>query len=310
MRTRPRWNWLPLVYVAIAAGALLGARGVAAEDEEPLPDWIPSIGVGPGIHSRQAEGTVEGLMKTETSPNSNPSFVCFEGGFCEFFDNDERDIDGSAVGVSAQLLGPSVASWPLRPRPFIQAAWVRPFSSRVLAEDGFQPQDFTSNFGEPDVQLELNADPQMMWYVGGGGALQLPFERPIFIKLGMHYAEERLDILGRVQRGTDVSNSHPPATIMLPEGRHKDKLTVRSLGPDIGLEVEVYRFGPIAAQLSADVLLNFPINSVKNTFDVDEPLTQAEIDQGLHVDPAVFTYDAENVQYYGTIYIRFAWLGR
>lgn len=315
MRMRPRWNRLPLAVVAIAAGALLGARGVAAQ-EEPLPDWIPSIGLGPGIYSRAAEGTVDGFLKTGAVQLPDLKFQCTpqaapNPGFCIFYDNDERDIDGAALGFSAQLMGPSAVSWPLRPRPFVQGAWVRTYYSRVLAESGFQPSDFDANGQEPDLQLEENADPQYLWYTGGGVALQLPFERPTFIKLGAHYMEERLDITGRILRADQVDN----VPVNMPEARHKDELTVRSVGPDIGFEIEVFRFGPIAAQLTGDVLFSFPLNSVKNTFFVDQQLTAeetAQIEAGTQPqpDPAEFDYDAENVHYYGTIYIRFAWLGR
>jgi hypothetical protein len=305
MHARPRWNGSLLAGVLLA-GALLDARAAFAQ-EETLPAWIPSVGIGPGIHSRAAEGTVDGLMKT-SAVGPNTQIPCDLQGFCLFYDQDERNIDGTAVGVSAQLLGPSAPTWPLRPRPFVQAALIRPFASRVLAESGYQPSDFDANGQEPDLQLELNADPQLLWYTGGGAALQLPFERPVFIKLGAHYMEERLDMLGRIQRNVD--NTTP-----LPEGRKKEELTVRSIGPDIGLEVEVFRFGPFAAQLSADVLLSFPLNSLADTFQADQPLTPAEIQQielGLlqPPEPADFTYDAENVHIFGTVWIRFAWLGR
>lgn len=280
--------------------AVLGVRGAAAQ-EESLPDWIPSVGFGPGIYSRASEGTVDGLMKTDAVGPVGPTIPCDPQGFCLFYDQDERDIDGPAAGVSAQVMGPSLASWPLRPRPFVQGAWVRTFYSRVLAERGFQPDDFDANLIEPDVQLELNADPQYLWYVGGGAALQLPFERPTFIKLGAHYMEERLDMLGRIQRF--VGNTTP-----LPEGRKKQELDVRSAGPDLGVEVEVFRFGPIASTISADVLLSFPLTSLNESFDVVEPLTPAEA--GLEVDPAVFSYDADNVHILGALYIRFAWVGR
>jgi hypothetical protein len=213
---------------------------------------------------------------------------------------------------SAQLLGPSLASLPLRPRPFVHGGIGWTFDSRTIVETGYNPSSFDNIGTQPRIQTRMRSNPEYLWYVGGGVALQLPVEfTPVFLKIGGHYSQNRVDAVASVTRGfIDPEGNSVPVTNEI-----TDEMNTPGAGPSVGIEAEIWRFGPVALQFVADVLFSFPLSDTEATIAVDEPLGPGEVyckdapNVFGCVSPAVFHYDADNIQYYGVASLRFGWVG-
>jgi hypothetical protein len=296
-------------------------------DERVVPNWVPSIGLGFGLQSREINGTIDAILFEGTTgpPPSTSELPCQTipptlpppfppvPGFCNASGDDNTASDGGALDVSAQILGPpwKSAPWNLRPRPFVHAGWADEFDSRTIVETGEIPSAFDNNPGQPDLHVRLRANPNTIWYAGGGVALQMPIHfTPVFVKIGGHYLEERMDAVGSIDRGLAVAaNQTEVFTTQNARG-----MTIRGAGPSFGVEAEIWRFGPVALQFVADLLVTFPLSGSKTSFDLDEPVfggdpPSCRTNPAPCNPPAHFDFDADNPSYFGIASLRFGWVG-
>jgi hypothetical protein len=285
-------------------------------DEAALPAWVPSLGIGFGIQARQVDGTIDALLFDGTISTMIEA-SCFTtgpfAGFCNMGADDSRTQDGATLGGSLQLLGPSLASLPLRPRLFAHGGFFQGFDSRTIAESGQNPSAFINNGQEPDLHTRLRGNPEYMWYMGGGIALQLPIEsRPVFVKIGAHYLEDHVEVVGRIDRGFVV----PGDEIETRSAEFSDDLTIPGIGPFLGIEAEIARFGPVALDFVGDVLMTFPLSGTDSQFSIEQPFGGGDppsctVSPGAVpcVSPAQYTYDADSLHWLGFVGLRFSWIG-
>jgi hypothetical protein len=295
---------------------MLPASKALGEEEADLPPWVPSLGIGAGIQARAIDGTIDAFLFDGTlSPNlvsdCIPGGNVFEG-FCDMSADESRTLDGGTLGGTLQLLGPSLASLPLHPRPFVHGGFFWNFDSRTIADEGFNPSSFETNFSEPDLRTRLRGNPEYMWYTGGGVALQLPFEsRAVFVKVGAHYLEDRVEVVGQVDRGFTVGD-----TVNTVTNEFTDELTIKGVGPYLGVEAEIARFGPLTLNFVSDVLMTFPLSGTDSQFSIEEPFGGGDppsctVSPGALpcVLPAQFSYDADSIHWLGFAGLRFSWIG-
>src|SRR5262245_21455931 len=96
---------------ALLAIALFESTAAAAEERQ-LPSWIPSIGLGFGLQSREIEGNIDGILATgfanpqpaatlncQTLGLENPFLPPFAGR-CDMSSSDARESDGAAFAMS------------------------------------------------------------------------------------------------------------------------------------------------------------------------------------------------------------------
>ena len=287
-----------------------------AADERLLPQWIPSLGVGVGIQAREVDGSIDAFLKSDAGGDPPPQASCVPinppsifSSFCDMNDSDTRTADGAAMDISGQVLGPAWSSMPLRPRPYVQGGWALTFDSRTIAESGNPPSSFMTNGQEPDLHTRMRSNPEYLWYAGGGVALQMPIDfTPVFLKIGAHYMQQNLKVTGQIER----SQGGPVFSNEVTK-----KLDTTGVGPSLGLEAEVYRFGPVALQFVADVFFTFPLSDTDTSFDVEEPLPFGGDPPSCTTNPTAvpcvtpgrFDYKGDNVHYFGVAGLRFAWVG-
>jgi hypothetical protein len=272
------------------------------------------VGIGAGPQSREIDGSIDAILfdgtlaATRIVPCGAQAIPPLPGGYCDLSNNDNRTLDGAVLDVSAQLLGPPLESVFLRPRPFVFGRYDLSFDSRTIVQAGSNPSSFDDNLQEADIRTRLRGNPEYFWYVGGGVALQMPIEwTPVFLKIGGHYMEDRVDVVGQIDR------SQGPGSLATTE--FTDELTIPGVGPSIGLEAQIARFGPLSLDVVADVLFSFPLSGTDSQFTVEQPTfggdpPQCSVSQvpGC-IEPADFGYDADNVHYFGVVALRFSWVG-
>jgi len=304
------------IAASATALALITTASRAEEQEQELPSWIPSVGLGFGIQSREIDGNIDAFLLGGTitptnfvcqgSPPNNPNLPPITG-ICDLSTSDSRASDGAAFDISGQVLGPSLSSVWLKPRPFVHGGFAFEYDSRTIAEAGENPGSFDVNGQEPDLRTRLRANPDYLWYAGGGIALQLPIEfTPVFVKIGAHYLEERMDAVGSIDQGTGET------TVLHSEV--KKTLKIGGVGPSVGVEAEVWRFGPVGLQATADMFVTFPISGTDANMDLDQPdhdpFPSCSANPNVPcVPPANFDFNADNIHYLGVASLRFAWLG-
>ncbi|HEX5068141.1 MAG TPA: hypothetical protein VFY49_18620 [Myxococcota bacterium] len=304
---------------AAALAVALLAPPAPAEEEKELPSWIPSVGLGVGIQSRDIDGSIDAILATDAvsssvlpcqgQPPTNPFLPPFTGR-CDVSASDSRASDGAAFDISGQLLGPALSSVPLKPRPFVHGGFAFEYDSRTIVEQGFNPGNFDKLFGEPRIHTRLRANPDSLWYAGGGVALQMPIDfTPVFVKFGAHYMEERMDAIATIDRGIGSADEFISA-------ESTESLKIGGAGPSFGVEAEVWRFGPVGVQFVADVLMTFPLTGSDARFQLQEPgaeppaCTPSDDPNVVNcVEPSNFDFDADNIHYLGVATFRFAWLG-
>jgi hypothetical protein len=303
------------------AVALLATASRADEQEQELPSWIPSVGLGFGIQSREIDGSIVAFLQSETTAaatiecqSAPPTFPNLPPipGVCDLSSSENRTSDGAAFDISGQVLGPRISSipglsWiPWKPRPYVQGGYAFEYDSRTIAEAGDNPGSFDVNQQNPDLHTRLRANPDYLWYVGGGIALQMPIEfTPVFLKLGAHYLEEHMDAVGSIDQGVNDMTLQVETT---------ESLSIGGAGPSVGIEAEVWRFGPVGLQAAADLFVTFPLSGSDAQFDLDQPNTGENPSCTVNpnvtcIEPAHFDFDADNVHYLGVASLRFAWLG-
>ncbi|HVN39788.1 MAG TPA: hypothetical protein VMW19_16620 [Myxococcota bacterium] len=319
------------VLPAVAAlGILLRcAASIAQETEERVvPNWVPSVGFGFGIQSREINGNIDAILftnqtgqppsvtipcqtQTLSMPPPLPPFV----GFCNLGGAANRASDGAAFDLSGQILGPpwKSAPWKLRPRPFVHGGFAFEYDSRTIVEVGINPSSFQNAALEPLAHTRLRANPNWIGFAGGGVALQLPIEfTPVFLKLGAVFTEEQLDAVGTIDRGgNDVNNK-----LFTVSNDRTEALKIPGVGPSVGVEAEVWRFGPIALQFVADLLVSFPLSDDKTSFDLDQPVFPGDPPSCVTnptavpcVNPGHFDFKADNPSFFGVASLRFGWVG-
>ena len=298
---------------------LFASAAVAQDEEKALPSWIPSVGLGFGLQSREIDGKIDAILATGAGstgssvlvcqglPPTNPFLPPFTGR-CDVSSDDSRTSDGAAFDISGQLMGPSLSSVPLKPRPYVQGGFAWEYDSRTITEEGFNTGSFDEIFTEPRIHTRLRANPNWFWYAGGGVALQMPIEfTPVFIKIGAHYLEEHMDAIGEIDRGLEGET--------FVSAEETEGLSIGGAGPSFGVEAEVWRFGPVGVQFAADILVTFPLSGTEAQFELQEPGDDPPACNGSDpflvdcVEPSQFDFDADNVHYLGLASFRFAWLG-
>jgi hypothetical protein len=329
-----------LLAVALASCVASSAWGGEPLPEGELPNWIPSVGLGFGIQTRDMRGTISNpqnpfaqfsglnpifggaFLKTDTIV-TEPRFACRSAGqfagFCFFFDDQTQAVDGATLPLGLQLMGPPAPVIPGRIRPFIQGAYAFDFESRVVASSGFKPAGFPVAAPDqfPTLRLELEVSPVSTWWAGGGLAIQAPIDMPLFLKLGFNYSQQDLDLQGNIWRGFNVNNPNQFTERTSVDG----DMTIKSWGPSFGLEAEVWRIGSLAMNLSADFYVFLP----RSGTDAFMTLQQPRVSGGLNpeplpctgnpgdatncLQPAQFRIDADETQYHGSIMLRLTWLG-
>jgi len=330
--------------IALTAGharAELGEGEQAPLGEFELPDWIPSMGVGFGIHARDADGSIEAILRDGTT-SAGLDFFCvpdnafFPGnpaaGSCPFSAAGEETVDGGSIPGDLQLLGPEWSKdlpFGVAIRPLLRAGAAWNFDRRVIGRSGFELPDMESNGQEPDLLMELEAEPRWFWFAGLGTAIRLPFERPTFLKIAGNYHEQRVNVFGRADRGFQVGAIPLEFALRVED---EDELTIRGFGPSIGLETELARFGPVAFGFAADFMVTFPVSgedtrgilSQEGLLDENKDFTPAEGgpplcapgQQPMIAVPGGFCYDnieweasLDNPFYFGGVQVRISWIG-
>lgn len=286
----------------------------ATAEETGLPNWIPSLGIGVGVQSREINGSQVGVLFDGT-PSAGRTVPCglpngLPFGVCDYTDHSNRALDGAVLDLSGQLFGPALESVFLKPRPFVFGRWDLSFDSRTITEAGANPEDFQTNLQDPDIFVRMRGNPETFWYAGGGVALQIPNDWTfLFLKLGAHYMEDRVEAIATVSR---TVGSDPVQT-----NEQQDGLITVGIGPSVGLEAEVARFGPVALDFVADALFSFPISGATAELSIEEPtfpgdtVPQCSASPGTPgcIEPVKFKYDADNVHYFGVVALRFSWIG-
>jgi hypothetical protein len=290
----------------------------AVAQELQVPDWVPSLGLGGGIQSRPTDGEIDALI-FNNQPSTTRIVPCIPlgsgspfDGFCDLSADDTRSLDGATLVGSAQLLGPPLRNVFLRPRPFVHGGFSWAFDSRTIAEAGFNPSTFeVENLNEPDIRTRLRGNPEYLWYVGGGVALQLPIElRPVFVKIGAHYMEEMTEVVGTIDRAEELLTS-------LQTTEFTTDLTIRGVGPFFGLEAELARIGPVALNAVGDVFMTFPLSGTDAEFDLDGPVFPGDVSACRDSppgtvrcqSPAHFSYGADDIHWLGVAALRLTWVG-
>ena len=309
-------GWCPprgrVACCAVALAVVALAPPARADEEKQLPSWIPSLGIGVGIQSRDIDGDIDAFLAT-SAVGGSVRLDCLTSGpftaFCDVSASDTRASDGAALDMSGQILGPALDSVPLKPRPFVHGGFAFEYDSRTIAEAGYNPGSFGPELTiEPRIHTRLRANPDSIWYAGGGIALQMPIEfTPVFVKIGGHYMEERMDMVGGIDRGVGAFGDFISA-------ESTEGLTIGGAGPSFGVEAEVWRFGPVGLQFAADVLMTFPLSGTDAQFELEEPgdAPPSCVDSPGAipcVEPATFDFSADNIHYLGVATFRFAWLG-
>jgi hypothetical protein len=159
----------------------------------------------------------------------------------------------------------------------------------------------------------MRGNPEYMWYTGGGVALQLPFEsRAVFLKVGAHYLEDRVDVVGQIDRGFVVGQN----AVQIVSAEFTDELTIPGVGPYVGVAAEIARFGPVTLDFIADVLMTFPLSGTDSEFTIEQPFGPGDppsctTNPGAVpcVQPAQFSYDGDNLHWLGFAGLRFSWVG-
>jgi hypothetical protein len=315
----------------LAISALLGpaAMGETLKEDE-LPNWIPSLGVGFGIHTRDVSARIDNpsnpfaqfaginpafggaFLPTGVPINEAPFFCRPAGqftGFCFFFDDDTTAVDGGSVPLGGQLIGPAEPFLGVV-RPFVHGAFAIDFDSRVIAASGLKPAGFPTAGRKPRLRIQLEARPEHTWWVGGGLAVQIPIDRPLFLKLGYAYSQHQMELEGSIWRNIVINNQDTIERL-----NNYDELKIKGAGPTFGLEAEVWRIGSLAMNLSADLLVFFPSSGTDARFEVNTPLSAGEVycsapnPPSNCVQPAFLTVDADETQYHGSLTLRLTWLG-
>jgi hypothetical protein len=354
-------------YCCLVAVLLVVPSGAGAQEEELPeggPDWVPSIGVGFGIYSRDVTGRIEGVRTgtyfprfqgqnlapvtvtkgfvtlTQAEPQSSSSLgnarKCTTNvntyrapqpnglvGICgPFEDVGNESLDGGAPSFHAQLLGPSWRSAPLSPRPFLQGMFALPISSRTIAHDGFKVSDFDTISSEPQVRIEMSAQPKSFWQAGGGVALKLPWERyDVRAKLGLGFSQEQIDVTTKswvaVRKSTpSICPDDPPIPpggvnppIVAPLTEQKNTMNIQSITPSIGLEADVARFGPVMVSVSADTFFSVALSGTDQTFESFDSARKGCNFDGSGTGQVAHSFKADDLQIFGTIGVRFGWVG-
>jgi hypothetical protein len=337
---RPSHRVRGFVGAAAFLASSLGAPALADEPlrEGELPNWIPSLGIGIGIQSRDVRGTIDnptnpfaqfavanplfgGAFLKGDTVRDEPQFRCRStgqfAGFCFYYDDQSEAVDGTTLPLGMQLFGPPEPFFG-RLRPFAQGAFAFDFNNRVVASSGFKPAGFAAaaQGGFPTLRVELEVDPDYTWWAGGGLAIQMPVDLPVFLKLGFNYSEQRMDLEGSIWRGYSVNTPNEFAE----RTSSSDELTIKSWGPSFGLEAEVWRIGSLAMNISADLLIFYPRSGTDARFSLEQP--REDPPRGADppycgtpnaptncLQPARLSIDADETQYHGSIMLRFTWLG-
>jgi hypothetical protein len=335
---------VPLLLAAAALGATLAPDHARAElgegsslGEYELPDWIPSVGFGFGIQARKAEGGFAALLKSDSADRE--LFNCRASIFginpdaesCDFFQQDEETVDGGTIPGGLQLLGPAWSGdlpFGLSIRPLVHAGAAWNFDRRLIARQGFEQPDMEVNGVEADLRAEIEGEPRWFWYTGIGTAIRLPFERPTFLKIAGNYHEQRVNAFGRVDRGQSVGTTFLGVNRL----EEEEELTIKGLGPSIGLETEVARIGPVSFGFAADLMITFPLSGTDWSTSVSqvplltpsdlsvpgaapcapgqEPETPPPLGTGVFCyDNIDFNASFDNPFYFGGVQVRISWIG-
>jgi hypothetical protein len=324
------WITTSIASIPVAARAELEAESGDYESslgEFGLPDWIPSIGVGAGVQARDGEASFGTLLRSDTPGTNENSYNCRNATVfgvpnpftqsCDFVDDSEDTVDGASLPLSLQLLGPSLDDLPfgLRLRPLLHGGYSWNYSRRILAEAGNEVVDFDGNGQEPDLRVEVEAENVSFWWSGAGIAVQLPLERPAFLKIAANYHEQDTRVFSRIDRRNTLATTRV---------REKDTLTIRGIGPSIGLEAEVARAGPLSFGVSADFLLTIPLSGADEQYQLSQqtllsPFELSMADACAPGEVATFQdfcfdnfdtdVDLDNPFYFGSVQVRVSWIG-
>jgi hypothetical protein len=324
---------------ALLAAALISLPAVAGaageEDRGGVDwrrDWIPSVGLGGGFLSRENDASIGGGVsdfqvnpfggvsviehgvRTDTNPAAAVTETCIQGqvlpanaGLCEYFDEGTSALDGFVLTPSVQLLAPALNPLPLRPRLLFQGGYGFPYISGTMAADGFKPISFEALGAEPKVRIQLKADQQSFWWVGGGLALQLPFDAyRTWLKLSVSYSEEEVEAVARIDTLFDSSGAGFGSRNV------RQDLLIQSISPGIGLEAEVGSLGPMSVSISFDTLISIALQNDGTTFtdEAGNPLLFApNVSANTPGGPILASYQPDDIGVFGGITVRFNWIG-
>ncbi len=336
------------VCLVLTPGHAHAELGVEDESGEPLgefelPDWVPSVGFGFGLQAREVDSEFTAFLKSDNAGAVNTAFNCRrslfginpDSGVCDFEEQEERTLDSGSLPGDLQLLGPAWRGdlpYGLSIRPMLRAGAAWTFSRRVIASQGFEQPDMESNTPNADLRVEIEAEPRWFWYTGLGAAIQLPFERPTFLKISGVYHEQRVNVFSRVDRGFEVNNVLESISRIEDE----DEVTIRGIGPSIGFETEVARIGPVAFSFAGDVMVTFPVSGTDSSATISQsplltpaelglaplcaPGQQPDLTGGPNPPPPTgtgtfcwdepdFESDLDNPFYFGGLQVRLSWVG-
>ena len=284
--------------------------GAPPPEEDALSGWIPSVSFGAGASSRRSSGAIRGIVEAATTGNQTGTrrFLCgLANGLprtsCLFATDTNTAHDYLTLDLGLQLMAPAL-DLPLRPRGFLHAGGALPLSDRIIASDGMKVSDFDFNGLEPDVRLELEAQSGLSWFAGVGVAAELPIDleltsQRVWLKLSFNYFEEQFRLRGEIVQGVpfpvqDKANSN-------------QTLTVRSIGPGLGVEALLWNAGPVTFGIGADFMVSFPLAADGTNFVVEAPGSPAGVDGG----PVDFDFDfnADDFRYTGLVNLRMSWTG-
>jgi hypothetical protein len=89
-----------------------------------------------------------------------------------------------------------------------------------------------------------------------------------------------------------------------------DDVTIRSITPSVGLEVDVAQFGPVMVGVSADTFLSVALSDVGTSFGLSAPGQQGSSIAGVQPSgPGAFSLQGDDLHIFGVISVRFSWMG-
>ncbi len=329
---RPAHRRRSAAYVLVVAVLVLGTPASARDADRERPrgidwaDWIPSIGIGASFYGRGAQGAFTGDPRITASP-AGPNLdqevttgfatnngqrgalgaVCAEvTGICQYDGLENGGVDGPGFQLTGQIFSPVLAEIPGRPRLLLHAGNVFTFGGRTLARQGDSPMDFPNASPEPEMRVQINGRTDSFWYVGGGFALQLPFESyRTWLKLSVGFSQERLLATGQIDQTVVGGSSEDVITVTGTQA-----LEISSIAPGIGIETEVGRFGPISLMLSGDVLISQSLGPPPNAaFQVESVARQADGQFPFGSGTGNFSLVPSSTHVVGGLTVRFAWGG-
>jgi len=206
------------------------------EDPFAEPDWVTSLRLSFGIDVQGARA------------NTDAANVTTLGGRVSFIGTSNFPADGAAVGGGLEIMGPPIGLLPGKPRPFLSAG----LRDQVEGFTTIGREQSRGSRTSTRIRLKLDLANERWYFAGLGLAFRLPFDSfNIKFKPSVGWVMLRSMARGRLIQPTILadgrsSNSDFVRDVLVQQDQH-------GIVPKVEFDAEVYRRGPIAVGLFAEV---------------------------------------------------------